>query len=473
LTASASQIVNNTIVTKTGNYTTGSDYIQWGVTINPNRVRFTDIELTDALQAGLSLDTTSVRLYFMELMADGSLVKASTPMDPSTYEISYDETTRIFIFRILGTTNLPYRLEFTTDVTVERINVNNVITMNGSGTVNNAGSTAISVVVLDDGVSAGGGGIVGEIRIRKGASDQPELDLQGATFGIYNSFGRKVAEATTGVDGIAVFSNLGMKTYSIVELVAPYGYTIDPTPIKVRLTTTANIAEVEQLNDPITGSLTLNKSLLDYLGKPIQESRPFTLKVTGPSYPEGRNVEIMSGTPLNLDGLQLGEYTVVELGGEGYDIVVSSSALLSVENRQDSITVTNQEIRGTLILEKILQDASGNNLSGEREFEIKITGPSFPSGQTYLIKNGIPLTIEGILLGEYSVEELNATAYTVTISNPIRLTDDVRSATITITNREKQKLPHTGIGFDPTFYVAGSLMILLGILLRKSKVGTH
>jgi|GEM_PF-2979479 len=566
LTASASQIVNNTIVTKTGNYTTGSDYIQWGVTINPNRVRFTDIELTDALQAGLSLDSTSVRLYSMELMADGSLVKASTPMDPSTYEISYDETTRIFIFRILGTTNLPYRLEFTTDVTVERINVNNVITMNGSGTVNNAGSTAISVVVLDDGVSAGGGGIIGEIRVRKGSSDQPELNLQGATFGIYNSFGRKVAEATTGVDGIAIFPNLGMKTYSIVELVAPYGYTIDPTPIKVRLTTTANIAEVEQLNDPITGSLTLNKSLLNYLGQPIQEERPFTMRVTGPSYPNGQEfvvlsgtpllienltlgeysvieigaegydvilgsaatlsvenpnasitvsnqeirgtltlnktlldylgqpiqearsftlrvtgpsyplgmeVEVLAGTPLQLEGLLLGEYSVVEVGTDGYDVSVSSAVLLSVQNRQDSITITNQEIRGTLILEKILLDASGNNLSDVKEFEIKITGPSFPSGQTYLIKNGTPLTIEGILLGEYSVEELNATAYNVTISDPIRLTDDVRSATITITNREKPKLPHTGIGFDPTIYVAGSLMILLGILLRKSKVGTH
>lgn len=473
LTASASQIVNNTIVTKSGNYTTGSDYIQWGVTINPNAVSFTDIELIDALQVGLALDTTSVRLYAMTLLADGSLVKAVTPLDPSAYEVAYDEATRVFNFKILGTTNSPYRLEFTTDVLVERINVNNVITMNGSGTVNNAGSTAISVVVLDDGVSAGGGGTVGEIRVRKGSSDQPELSLQGATFGIYNSFGRKVAEATTGEDGIAVFSNLGMKTYTIVELVAPYGYTIDPTPIKVRLTTTANIAAVEQLNDPITGSLTLNKTLLDYLGQPIQESRPFTLVVTGPSYPEGEEFVVLAGTPLLIENLTLGEYSVVEVGSNGYDVSVEPAVTVSVENQSASITVTNQEIRGTLNIEKILLDANGNAKNEIKEFEIRITGPSYPSGQTFLIQNGTPLKLEGLLMGEYSVEELGASAYTVTVSDPIHLTSEVRSATITITNREKPKLPHTGIGFDPTVYVAGTLLILLGLLLRKPLKGTR
>ena len=566
LTASASQIVNNTIVTKTGNYTTGSDYILWGVTINPNAVTFTDIELIDALQEGLALDTASVRLYAMTLQADGSLVKAATPMDPSAYEVAYDEVTRVFNFKILGTTNSPYRLEFTTDVLVERINVNNVITMNGSGTVNNAGSTAISVVVLDDGVSAGGGGIVGEIRVRKGAAEQPTLNLQGATFGIYNSFGRKVAEATTGADGIAVFPNLGMKTYTIVELVAPYGYTIDPTPIKVRLTTTANIADVEQLDDAITGSLTLNKSLLDYNGQAIPESRPFTLNVTGPSYPDGRefvvlagtpllienlilgeysvvevdsegydvtiganvtlsvenqtailnvtnqeirgsltlsktlldylgqpilepraftlNVtgpsypdgmafEVTSGSPLRIEGLLLGEYSVVEVGSEGYDVTKSSNVILTVDDRKGEIEVTNQEIRGTLTLEKILLDANGNVKNEVKEFKINITGPSFPDGQTFSIENGTPLKIVGILLGEYNVEELDASTYTVSISGPITLTSDVRNATMTITNREKPKLPHTGIGVDPTLCIAGSLLILMGLLIRKPRKGTR
>lgn len=76
-------------------------------------------------------------------------------------------------------------------------------------------------------------------------------------------------------------------------------------------------------------------------------------------------------------------------------------------------------------------------------------------------------------MGEYSVEELNASAYTVTGSEPIRLTNEARSATMTITNREKPKLPHTGIGFDPTVYLAGSLLILLGLLLRKPMKGTR
>ena len=118
-------------------------------------------------------------------------------------------------------------------------------------------------------------------------------------------------------------------------------------------------------------------------------------------------------------------------------------------------------------------DANGNAKNEIKEFEIRITGPSYPSGQTFLVQNGTPLKLEGLLLGEYSVEELGASAYTVTVSGPTHLTNEVRSATITITNREKPKLPHTGIGFDPTVYLAGTLLILLGLLLRKPMKGTR
>jgi hypothetical protein len=44
---------------------------------------------------------------------------------------------------------------------------------------------------------------------------------------------------------------------------------------------------------------------------------------------------------------------------------------------------------------------------------------------------------------------------------------------MTITNREKPKLPHTGIGVDPTLCIAGSLLILMGLLIRKPRKGTR
>lgn len=343
LNASASQIVRNTIVTKNGNYVTGSDYIDWGVTINPNRAALSDIELVDALQVGLALDTASVKLYTMELLSDGSLVKSLLPVDSSLYRVLYNEDTRVFTFQIPGQSNQVYRLEFTTDVLVERINVNNVITLSGSGSTYNTGSNQISVVVLDDGVSAGGGGVNGVINIRKGSAQNPELSLAGAKYAIYNSFKVKVAESITNEEGIATFTNLGLKTYTIVEIEAPYGYKIDSTPMKVRLTTSASIVQIEQLDQEIRGNLTISKELLDVNGQKITSQHQFSIKLYGPSFPQGELFTISNVEPLLIENLLLGDYYVEELDVKDYLVTISSSVSLTVESSNGFIEITNQQ----------------------------------------------------------------------------------------------------------------------------------
>ena len=53
--------------------------------------------------------------------------------------------------------------------------------------------------------------------------------LAGVTYRLYDSAGKKVADATTGADGKAVFKDLPQGKYSYQEISAPSGYVVDNT----------------------------------------------------------------------------------------------------------------------------------------------------------------------------------------------------------------------------------------------------
>lgn len=474
LTTSATQRILNTILSKSGTYIQGSDYIQWGVTINPNEVTLRDVELVDELQDGLLLDVTSVRLYPMTLETNGYLTKVNEAVDVSKYVVSYDETTNIFKFTFKGQIDQAYRLEFVTDVTRDSLTVSNTIKLNGVGQTYDSVANNINVLVAEDDLSGGGSGVKGSIRIRKGAQQDASISLAGAVFGLYNSSGVKLTELTTNEEGIATFVNLGMRTYTLVELVAPYGYAVDPTPIRVRLNTSNPIVSVQQLNPLLTGSITLTKRVLDYEGNDIEMNEPFVIELTGLTYPEGETFNVIPGTPVRVEGLSLGLYTVSEVGADAYDVSISGSANLSVESRDQSITVTNQEVRGSIIIQKLIQNVDGSVDNRVQSFSVVVTGPSYPMGETFSISNAEALILDGLLMGKYSVQELNASNYKVTIDGDFELTKTAREIQITVTNRRKPDpiipmLPKTGL--DPYLWpsILGAFLILVGFVMRRKR----
>ncbi|MDD4715297.1 MAG: collagen binding domain-containing protein, partial [Oscillospiraceae bacterium] len=67
ITVTASQDVQNPIVTKTADYIQGADSIDWSVVINAGRLTLRNVSLSDTLQGGLQLDLDSVQLYKMNL----------------------------------------------------------------------------------------------------------------------------------------------------------------------------------------------------------------------------------------------------------------------------------------------------------------------------------------------------------------------------------------------------------------------
>lgn len=69
----------------------------------------------------------------------------------------------------------------------------------------------------------------------------------GATFTLTNNATNKVYTATTGADGALTFKGLDAGTYTLVETVAPEGFTLDPTPHTVVIS-----AEYSEANNKLT-----------------------------------------------------------------------------------------------------------------------------------------------------------------------------------------------------------------------------
>ncbi|MFA9380895.1 MAG: collagen binding domain-containing protein, partial [Acetanaerobacterium sp.] len=129
---SATLSVNNPMIKKTADYDIGADFIEWGVIINSNQVRLNDATIVDELPAGLALDESSVRLYRLELEANGSLTDLGVA-DSDNYSTTYDEASREFALHFDDLSSA-YRLEFVTDIMVETpLDITNKITFLGEG----------------------------------------------------------------------------------------------------------------------------------------------------------------------------------------------------------------------------------------------------------------------------------------------------------------------------------------------------
>ena len=107
---------------------------------------------------------------------------------------------------------------------------------------------------------------VGSLTINKTDADTGKA-LAGVTYRLFDSAGNKITDVTTGTDGMAVFSDLPLGSYTYQEISAPEGYVVDSTKYQITITTEAlNITET-RTNTMAKGSLTVRK--VDVTGSPL------------------------------------------------------------------------------------------------------------------------------------------------------------------------------------------------------------
>ena len=113
----------------------------------------------------------------------------------------------------------------------------------------------------------------------------------------------------------------------------------------------------------------------------------------------------------------------------------------------------------TLVIHQILLEPCGNQSCTPRTFTIRVTGPSYPRGETFTLRAGScteldePLVITGLIPGQYEIEQITGscccsefdTTYTGPIScNCVSITASRVPTVITIVSRKRFCRRHRG-----------------------------
>ena len=256
----------------------------------------------------------------------------------------------------------------------------------------------------------------GSLTISKTDADTKQ-PLAGVTYRLFDSAGNKVADVTTGTDGVAVFSDLPLGSYTYQEISAPEGYVVDSTKYPITITTTTlNITET-RTNALAKGSLTINKTDAD-TGKALAG-------VTYRLFDSAGNKIADATTGTNgkavFSNLPLCSYTYQEISApEGYvvdntkyPITITTETLHITESR------TNAMAKGSLTVRKV--DVTGSPLAGaELLLETSTDGQTWTEvGKITTDSTGVAKW-ENLKIGaQYRVTETKAPAGYTLLTEPL------------------------------------------------------
>ena len=308
---------------------------------------------------------------------------------------------------------------------------------------------------------------VGSLTINKVDSDTGKA-LAGVTYRLFDSAGNKITDVTTGTDGMAVFPDLPLGSYTYQEISAPEGYVVDSAKYPITITTTTlNITET-RTNALAKGSLTINKTDAD-TGKALAG-------VTYRLYDSAGNkiADAITGADgkASFSDLPLGSYSYQEISTvDGYQLDETKYDFsLTSENLNVKVTRENKPIKGSLIIRKV--DVTGSPLAGaELLLETSTDGKSWTEvSKLTTDKTGVAQWTDLKLDTQYRVTETKAPAGYTLMTEPLftgALDSDSPDVTITACNSAGFVLPFTGgVGFTP-YILFAALMLCMGVYFCK------
>lgn len=443
--------VHNTVIGKTGSYTSGNRYIDWEVILNTNTIDLLeDAEIIDVFQAGLALDTNTVRLFRMSVNPDGTLVDGEE-IDLSADNVDYDIATRTFTFHIPAPVSGAYKLTMRTNVT-DRTMSPFINSASFSGTGTNQTGTSGQIAVAWSGSGSSGTGETGSIRVYKVDRDDNTIRLAGCEFELLDRYGNVMDRRTTGPGGYVLFDMLRFDiNYTVREVTPPEGYLISDEEYTFQLHSGEDTEDIEYnySDEAIMGSITLAK--YDFDMEPVPGTE-FTL------YDEGGNpvMTALSGEDgvVLFENVPYGDYTVRETtpapGYYGSSDVLTASVTVDGE----TVTTTPAYIQDQAYLSRVrmlkFAEDSVTPLGGARFGLYRAADTSFSSPVAIDISapDGEVL-FEDIKYGDYVIREIAApSGYAVsrTTVNVQVLEDGVTVDAGTFTDRRRppEDSPDTG-----------------------------
>ncbi|MBY0596945.1 SpaA isopeptide-forming pilin-related protein [Bacillus bingmayongensis] len=101
--------------------------------------------------------------------------------------------------------------------------------------------------------------VKGNVQLLKVDAENPEKKLEGATFILQDSKGKKISEHKTDRSGKIQIKDLPFGSYQFVEKQAPGGYVLSKDPIPFNISENGKTIELTVKNKQITGSLVITK----------------------------------------------------------------------------------------------------------------------------------------------------------------------------------------------------------------------
>ena len=180
----------------------------------------------------------------------------------------------------------------------------------------------------------------GSLTINKVDADTGKA-LAGVTYRLFDSAGNKVADATSGTNGKAVFTDLPLGSYIYQEISAPEGYGVDDTKYPITITTgTLNITET-RTNTMAKGCLTVRK--MDVTGSPLAGAELLLETSTdGKNWTEVSKITTDKTGVAKWDDLKIGaQYRVTEVKAPaGYTLMAEPLFTGVLEANSPDITIT-------------------------------------------------------------------------------------------------------------------------------------
>ena len=479
VSTSGNQTVQNTVISKTGEYTAGNKYIDWTVIINTNTIPLSDAVITDTFQEGLALDTNTLQLYHMNIEPDGSLTEGDE-ISLGSENVEYDISTRTLTFTIPAPVSGAYRLTFRTNVTDKsKSPFTNSAYFAGTGTEQTGTSTPISVSWAGSGSS--GTGETGSIRVYKVDSRDYNVTLEGCIFELVDRYGNVVQTGTTGQDGSILFEMLKFDVdYTVRELTPPEGYLLSDESYTFQIDGEGDEYDIEYryADDVMMGKISLTK--YDYDMEPVPGAE-FTLYDADDTDHSDPLMTALSGEDgaVVFEDVEYGSYVILETTpAPGY---YGSSTVITATIDEDGEEITadpsyiqNEAYLASVRILKTKEDGE-TPLAGAVMglYLISDTNFSDPVAQATSGENGLVL-FENIKYGDYVIREILApTGYarsSETISVMVRQDGEMVDAGI-FENR-KPGSPGTG---DSLFvyisiFAASALGLAALVITRKKKI---
>ena len=165
--------------------------------------------------------------------------------------------------------------------------------------------------------------------------------LAGVTYRLYDSAGKKVADAITSADGKAVFKDLPQGKYSYQEISAPSGYVVDNTKYQITITATALNITAKRTNTLAKGSITVRK--VDATGAPLAGAELLLeTSADGKTWTEVGRVTTDKIGVAKWENLKIGvQYRVTEIKAPaGYTLLTEPLFTGTLDSNDRDITIT-------------------------------------------------------------------------------------------------------------------------------------